>query len=677
MAGGERRRTLPYDTATVDRGGVLVAVRECCDAVVVTLTGWVRTAPAWALAGAALAIGGLANLLLGGWLAALLDLIALLLLGQALTPRPAASSVAIRATRSPLLAGLAVAAVVLVSVFVKREEPANSRLWGPLLATWLLALLTYALAWDWPSVCPGHVRSLVRAHRVEILVAGSLIGLAFLARSWDLGNYPRTIGGDDGQAALDARRVLRGPPIAPFGVLTIALGQFPALYFYAQSIPMRLFGDDVAGARTLAALLGTGCVAAVWLFGRRWFGAAAALAAAGLLAGLPYHLFWSRSALNNVADALTFIVVPLLTVRALRTGRDLDFALTGLALGLGQYAYQSARLLLVVVPVLLLREAVVKRCWLRRNWRHGLILIGGVVVAVLPLATYFSNHPADYVGRFDQVSIFRSGWLVREVERTGRSSVEILSEQVAHTLQGFYAIGMRGFFEPDRPVLEPFAALMAAAGVAVALAEWRSRACFALLLTAAALVAGGATTENAPNSARLVAAAPLVAIFFGLGLARVAKLIGGGRWGLAAALVAFGIAWPLAAGLSFYFREYASGSNYDSPAGEATTELGYYLRSLSPTSRVLFVARPRLSCTTHANVRFIADGRTCLDAPEPNSAEVWPALGPDDVVVALPERRAEIERRLAGREIANVREFRTRGRSELLMVAYEPPSVAR
>ena len=113
--------------------------------------------------------------------------------------------------------------------------------------------------------------------------------------------------------------------------------------------------DDYDGlvivGRYLSALLSAGAVLLVFLTARRLFGATAGLAGAFLLATAPLAI--QQAHFFVVDPFLTFFMTALLyfAVRVAQEGRSTDYALAGLALGLGAACKVTA---LVVAPVVLL-----------------------------------------------------------------------------------------------------------------------------------------------------------------------------------------------------------------------------------------------------------------------------------------------------------------------------------
>jgi 4-amino-4-deoxy-L-arabinose transferase-like glycosyltransferase len=566
-------------------------------------------------------------------------------------------------------------AVTLGAAYIVNSTRSNPSYpyWTLVLAAWGVGLAAYVLAWITPDAIGRSIQRFWSERRVEVIALSCILLVGLVLRVVGLDQFPRAFGPDEAGASLFARRVLAGAPAAPFGQTSFGLGGYPSLYFYGQSLGMRLLGDDVAGARLFTALLGTGTIAALYLLGRQLFGSTVGLVAAAMLAAFPYHLLWSRIALQNAADSLTMICVVLFWTRGLASGRPLDFALVGVSLGLGQLAYSGTRLLLALVPLLVLREVIADRGWLRRNLGNLFVLAGGLVVAYLPQHVHYVNHPDEYWGRMRQVSIISSGWLMAEADRRG-SVLAVLWEQFRATFLVFHAVPPRTWFESGRPLLDPASGLLMAFGLALAVAQIRQRNAFALLVGLVLSLTGVALTEHAPAGTRLGAALPLALVLVALGLHGTATIVANRRPRFVAALCA-GYALAMAAfGTHFFFLEYANQAIYDHLEGNVLTELGHYMRQFPPGTRLVVLDHGKVACNNRrSTLEFIAPQWPCVDVPEGGGASVRPELRPTDVVATMAPRRAEAERLLAGRPPASIEEIHFRGRVESgTLVIFKP-----
>jgi hypothetical protein len=293
-------------------------------------------------------------------------------------------------------------------------------------------------------------------------------------------------------------------------------------------------------------------------------------------------------------------------------------------------------------------------------------LAGGILVVILPLAAYFADHPLEFYGRLSQVSVLRADWLNEQMASSGHGAVRVLLEHLSVTFRAFHAVPPAGgFFQPERPLLDPLSGALFVFGVGLALISSRQRGSFTLLTVLLAYLLAAGLTDDAPNDPRLVVTAPLVAVLVAIGLVRIAPLLAFGHPWTTVLLTSLAATFVATQGVQFYFLEYGSTPRYQHPNSVAATELAYYMREFPPGTRFLFLAKPRMSCTTHASVQFIAPRSTCIDAP-PYGDGGELTMAPGTVVVALPERLREAEQL-----VANVGRFRVRG---LLAEGADEPS---
>ena len=432
------------------------------------------------------------------------------------------------AVAHPLRTGLLGVGVLLAlwaGVGARRADPAAD--FSPYLRAWALGLLLYLLAF-----LPLHPAPLFSCDLRPATLRPATLGLvalllaAFLARAVALDEIPANFGGDEGTQALEALRLL-GPPLGnPFATSWYSV---PTLSFLVAGLGMRLFGATVAGARMLSALAGTASVLATWLLARRLAGEWVGWGAAALVAFSHYGLHFSRLASNQIADALLGPLALYFLLQGLESrdenhlqdDRYLWMALAGLVLGLSWYTYFGARLMTVVVGLYLVGRALRERSEFLARYGRGLTALAvGFALTVWPLALYYAAHPADFLSRYNQVSIFASGWLAQEVAVTGKSAAALLLQQFWKSVSAFNATPDPTFwYHPGIPLLDPVSGVFFILGLAVAF--WRVRrpgAGLLLLWFWAVVILGWTLTENPPSSQRGVGAIPVVAILTALGL---------------------------------------------------------------------------------------------------------------------------------------------------------------
>lgn len=240
--------------------------------------------------------------------------------------------------------------------------------------------------------------------------------LAAWLRLWQLNSLPPGIWFDESFNIMDILWMLekRAPQI----FLPANNGREP-LYHYLGALMMLLFGVKPYVFRLTAVFAGLLTIPLLyrWLsgwFDDRWLGV---YAAAGLAFSF-WHVMMSRIGLRAILFPLLVVITVDLFWQGVTRRSWLFFGLAGVALGLNQYTYLSARifpLLFILFPLIWL---VV--CWTRgpaaqtegiirptelRFWLY-LALMGLVAVLVfLPLGLYFWQHPGTFMDRAGEMSI--------------------------------------------------------------------------------------------------------------------------------------------------------------------------------------------------------------------------------------------------------------------------------
>jgi 4-amino-4-deoxy-L-arabinose transferase-like glycosyltransferase len=229
----------------------------------------------------------------------------------------------------------------------------------------------------------------------------AVILLGFFARVWALERVPPGWRDDElieslviSQAMLDGDLRLYYPD---------ASGHEP-LYHGLNAIFLAAFGPTGLGIRLVSALLGTLALPLTYLVGRRLFGHRVGLLAAALLAVSFWGLMYSRVGIRHVTTPplalaafywfLRGVSAPVDRGRA-AGGRSpaVAFALSGLFLGLGFYAYFASRgVALIPAAFLVYLVLVAGRRW-RPRWRDVAVLFGVAVLVALPLFVAIRAQP--------------------------------------------------------------------------------------------------------------------------------------------------------------------------------------------------------------------------------------------------------------------------------------------
>jgi 4-amino-4-deoxy-L-arabinose transferase-like glycosyltransferase len=565
---------------------------------------------------------------------------------------------------------------------------------GDVVLLWTLGVSAVGLAALWPPRLQGNwrdrLRSVGRDAWLEAATVAALTMLALVLRVAALDSVPYTLGGDEAWHGLLARQVLTGQLRNPFGMGYMSM---PTFFYWPISWSLWLVGDNMTGLRLPAALVGTVTVPILYLFARDLWGRRTALLSALFLAAYDYHVHYSRLGANNVWDPLFVLVVLWAVERGLSNAegakRTRSFLLAGVVMGLSVYFYTGARLLPPLVA------AYVGFVWLRvragrmpgattRNLGRNLVLLAlALLITAAPMLSYAVAHPAEWNARLNQVGIIQSGWLAREPGLTDKTTAYILAEQFLRAAGAFHVYPDRTvWYGANRPLLGLLAGALAVLGMAWAVAHWRERRYFLVLLWFwSVIVSGGMLTESPPSSQRLVIAIPAVVLLVTFGLEQTARLVCrilvfDRRWervflGVLVAILAV-------SSVHYYFVRFTPLRRYGSQNGETATMMGHYLRQLEGDYQVYLLGAPRIYWS-FGTMAFLASGVSGQDLIEPLQTQPSTDLvdqGRGAVFLLLAERAGEVSLLQEAFPGGHLEEFFDSG-GALRFVAFQVPAAGR
>jgi len=534
---------------------------------------------------------------------------------------------------------------------------------GDLAAFWLAGIACVLGAAFWPSswsrcsprAWRSRFRCIPRTAWLEAAMVAGLAILAFALRAVSLESIPFALGGDEAWHGLLARQVLEGKLRNPF---VMGYMSMPTLFYWPVSWSLWLVGDTMVGLRLPAALAGAATAPVLYLLARRLWGRRVAFLATAFLATYDYHLHYSRLGANNVWDALFVLLALWALVEGLaakeRPHQVRAYLLAGLAMGLSAYFYTGARLLPLMIGAYLLflwlRPRLVRARetpWPGLDGRLILLLLVAFAVAAGPILGFAQAHPDDWNARVNQVGILQSGWLAREPGLTGKSTLQILAEQLGRAAGAFHVFPDRtAWYGADRPLLGFLAGMFAMLGMVWAAMHWKDRRCFLVLLWFwSVIVTGGMLTESPPSSQRLVLAIPAVALLVALGLEQTVNLarraagldVHWERVALGALLLALALG-----SVHFYFVEFTPQRRYGTANAVTATMVGHYLEGLDAGYDAYFFGAPSIYWA-FGSMTFLAPAIDGRDVVEPLSAPPdWNLDGQSTVFLFVPERAAEL-----------------------------------
>ncbi len=555
-------------------------------------------------------------------------------------------------TQTQLL--LLIAAVLLAALAAMASGDALlMRVPAVALLAWFLAAAA-AMLGAWPLRLNSRREKKLTFSRSALIWAAALALAAFALRGWDTTHIPNTLTGDEASGGLFAVEYLKG---TVNNVLGFGWYSFPALYFYFQALSISVLGQTTAALRITSALAGALTVGAVYLAGRTLYNRFAGFLAAIFLAGLHFHIHFSRIGLNNIWDGFWFTVVIGLLWWAWKRERRVGFLLAGFALGISQYFYVSVRLLFILIPAWLLLAALTDRTRFKRNWASIVLMFLVAIVVFFPLAANYARHWDQFMAPMQRVSIL-GPWLQNEQQITGQPAWRILAHQLWLSMQAFTNTNLRHWYTPEVPMLRSFAAGFFLLGIALMAAEWRKPQHWLLALWLGAFTLSGALSESTPAAQRYIGVAPAAALVLGYLLSQVAERLANlwptGKKALPA--VALILAISLAASdINFYFRDFTPRGEYGGPNNAVAQYLANYLLTQPSGIQVAFFGQSRMGYLSISSLPYLAPAAKGLDMNQPWGSPENPALqaGPT-VFVFLPEHETDVEALLSNYPQATV-----------------------
>ena len=211
------------------------------------------------------------------------------------------------------------------------------------------------------------------------------------------------------------------------------------LFINLQAMSLKIFGYHPWTLRIVSAIAGVLTVLGLYLLAQRLFNWQIAALSSYLMAIGFWHVLFSRIGFRAIMAPLLLVWGMYFLWRGLSSGRLWNFAASAIFWGLGFYTYIAFRVMpLMLILVLLAYWHAAKKDFghekyefTRNQLLRGLALFLIIVILVaLPIAYYFWTHPADFLGRTGQLSIF-----------TSSDPLQALAENTYKTLGMFNFVG--------------------------------------------------------------------------------------------------------------------------------------------------------------------------------------------------------------------------------------------
>lgn len=373
------------------------------------------------------------------------------------------------------------------------------------------------------------------------LALGLLAATALAAglRFWQLDSLPPGHWYDEAHKSLIAVYILRGQQ-AP--VYITDGGSIEAGYSWLLAGWFALVGPTELGSRAFSALLGVLAVPLTFWGARVVYrdhphANGIALVAAFGLAGLFWHIHWSRRGDEISLTPIASTLLLALLVLAWRRRAAWLFALAGAVLGLSQYIAPASRVL--PLEALLVFFLFAERR-LRPVLAFGLIFLAAALLAYAPLGLFFLENPDRFLWRLQTASDeARAGGLLFYLENALKVALMFNvagDEMLRHNL-------------PYRPALDVIGSAWMWLGLwAMTRQREHWRAHLAVLGALGVNVLTTVLSDGAPGFGRSLGAAPLLMMLLGVGVRWAWARIGQRPW----ARTAIALSLVASTGLTVY-----------------------------------------------------------------------------------------------------------------------------
>ena len=477
-------------------------------------------------------------------------------------------------------------------------------------------------------------------HRNTVLIVAVMITVGFVLRVWRLDTIPSTVGGDEASQGLEALRVLAGEIRNPFTTGWLGV---PTMSFFFQSITIKFFGPTIMALRLPWVFVGTTTLLLMFWLVNRLYRLPLALTTTGLLATYHYHIHYSRLGSNQIADPFFVGLALLFLYRARYRNNPLDWAITGIVVGVAQYFYAGARLTIIVVALCIFYFFWLDRtrsARLRDTLSGALTVAGSFLITAAPMIQYAYRFPNDYNARINEVGIFQNGWVANEMAARGVSMWTLLWEQFQRAFFAFNVFPDHTvWYGTPHPLMDGIWAILFMLGLLYAtfrlLPPHAEHGFFPFVAWWwSGMLLGGMLTTGPPSSQRLIVLAPPACFFVALVLWRMVQyvqhaLLERRARGHTVPILLFCVVVLSWLSIRWYFLTFTPMNVYGSRNGEIATEMGFFLaKELEAEQRVVFLGPP-VMYLGFATIPYLApQAQTGIDIHEPlNELPTLESLG--------------------------------------------------
>ena len=233
----------------------------------------------------------------------------------------------------------------------------------------------------------------------------AILLLAVFVRSYHIESLPAGLYPDEATNAIDA---LAANETGDYKLFFPNNYGREGLFIDLQALSLKAFGISIGALKFWSIVFGSLTVLGVSLLAYELFKRRAAMLIAGFFTATSFWAInFSRIGFRAIMTSFLLSFCFYFFFRGLRTRRFLDFAVSGLFLGLGLHTYISARLTPLILVLLLPALMLSYEKFLKRYWKHALVFLFAAFITAAPmLHHFFIAHPEDFASRSTHISIF-------------------------------------------------------------------------------------------------------------------------------------------------------------------------------------------------------------------------------------------------------------------------------
>jgi 4-amino-4-deoxy-L-arabinose transferase-like glycosyltransferase len=345
-----------------------------------------------------------------------------------------------------------------------------------------------------------------RSRRWYFAIATLLLVIAAFFRLWNLSTAPPGMSAGELVNAQISDRVREGHISVVYD--EVRPGR-EGLYYAILAGSTSITGRGLILWRLPSVWLAMLSLAMTVTLTRRLFGVRISLMTLGLMAITFWPVWLGRTVMHVTLMPLMTTSVLYATTRAFQARYQpvagFWFVLSGILLGLAQYAHITAWTLLVIPTGFIVYRMFINPAEVRRHWLNIFYVVLLIIVTILPLVIFLFRHP----GAREAVPVAQQLNLIVDIP-----------QRVIMSLAGLVLRGdmFPNHNLPGRPVLGPIMGMLMVIGIGLSLARWRSSAYGLILIWLVSGLLPVALLPRKPDFEHMVVLMPVVFMFPAIGL---------------------------------------------------------------------------------------------------------------------------------------------------------------